>query len=225
MTAHDGTPQPGANADVAGGRRGTPGERMARHEAGHPAPARGDASYAALWFGIFGAPAAWSVQSLADYALAAHTCYPGLYPRGTPDFGGLQAVTLAVSLAAVAVGVGAGLLAYREWTRTRGEGGGGGEGSADHAPQGAQQGAGRTGGGSANDRAGRGDADRGGTDRAGTDRGAPRLGGTTNVRAALEIGEGRTRFMAMSGILTSLVFVTASVLHGIAPFLVPPCGT
>jgi hypothetical protein len=32
----------------------------------------------ALWFGLFGGPAAWSVQVLTSYTLMAHACFPGL---------------------------------------------------------------------------------------------------------------------------------------------------
>ncbi len=202
-------PRAGAAPGDPGAGGASSGGWMARHGAGHPAPARGQASSAALWFGLFAAPAAWSVQTLVNYSLAAHSCYPALYPRGTPAFGGLWAVTLGVSLLATAVGVAAGRFAYREWTRTSGEtgGGAGGRAGAEHALQGSQQGGGSGG-------SGRSDGGDGGGD-----------GEPTDVRAALEIGEGRTRFMAMSGILTSVVFVTASLLHGLSVFLVQPCGT
>ncbi|GJG89600.1 hypothetical protein tb265_47810 [Gemmatimonadetes bacterium T265] len=169
------------------------GREAEQSPAGHPAPQRGNVSNAALWFGIFAAPAAWSVQSLVNFGVAAHACYPGLYPLGAPNVGGTWMLALVVSVLAVAVGTGAGFFAHREWTRSRGEVGG----ATTDALQGAQQG-----GGSA-------DAD---------------TGGTTHVRSALEIGEGRTRFMAMSGILTSVTFVIASLVHGIALFVVPACG-
>lgn len=41
---------------------------------------------------------------------------------------------------------------------------------------------------------------------------------------ALDTGEGRTRFMAMAGMLTSALFVLVSVGHTVTLFLVPPCG-
>ena len=182
--------------------RSRPGTRDdgAPHGAGHPAPQRGNVSNAALWFGIFAAPAAWSVQSLVNFGVAAHACYPGLYPLAAPNVGGTWTLALVVSVLAVAVGTGAGFFAYREWTRSRGEVGG----SADHALQGSQQGGGSGGGAGA---------------------GAHAVShGTANVRSALEIGEGRTRFMAMSGILTSITFVVGSLLHAIALFMVPSCG-
>jgi len=43
-------------------------------------------------------------------------------------------------------------------------------------------------------------------------------------QALLETGEGRTRFMALAGVLTSLLFLVASLVHAAAIFLVAPCG-
>lgn len=42
--------------------------------------------------------------------------------------------------------------------------------------------------------------------------------------ALLEAGEGRTRFMAFAGILTSALFLLGVVLNGAALFLLPVCG-
>ena len=42
--------------------------------------------------------------------------------------------------------------------------------------------------------------------------------------AALETGEGRTRFMALSGVLTSIVFLIVILAHTAAIFVVTPCG-
>ena len=42
--------------------------------------------------------------------------------------------------------------------------------------------------------------------------------------AALETGEGRTRFMALSGVLTSIVFLIVILAHTAAVFVVVPCG-
>ena len=41
--------------------------------------------------------------------------------------------------------------------------------------------------------------------------------------SALETGEGRTRFMAMAGALTSLTFTLVSLVHLVTVFLVGPC--
>ena len=42
--------------------------------------------------------------------------------------------------------------------------------------------------------------------------------------AALETGEGRTRFMALSGVLTSVVFLIVILAHTATVFVVVPCG-
>ena len=64
----------------------------------HPAPQRGRSSLAALWFGLLGAPAAWSVQTLVNLPVASHSCFPRLYPLGTPAIGATRGIVLAVSL-------------------------------------------------------------------------------------------------------------------------------
>jgi hypothetical protein len=43
--------------------------------------------------------------------------------------------------------------------------------------------------------------------------------------AVLETGEGRTRFMALAGVLTSFTFILVSVIHLSSVFLVTPCGS
>jgi hypothetical protein len=43
--------------------------------------------------------------------------------------------------------------------------------------------------------------------------------------ALLETGEGRTRFMALSGVLTSLTFLIVTIAHTASIFLVSPCQT
>ena len=42
--------------------------------------------------------------------------------------------------------------------------------------------------------------------------------------ALLETGEGRTRFLALSGLMTSIVFTIAVLAHTISIFIVGPCG-
>lgn len=164
--------------------------RLEGNPAGHPAPQRGQVGLGTLLFGIFGAPAAWSVQSLVNFSLASHACYPEMTPYASPTWNGLWPILLGMTLLAIVVGVSAGVVSYRVWQRTRGEGNGGGDARAE-----------------------------------GGQRSSAPSGGGADARAALEIGEGRTRFMAMAGMLTSISFVFASVVHGIALFMVPPCGT
>jgi len=53
--------------------------------------------------------------------------------------------------------------------------------------------------------------------------GAGRGRENTPANALAETGEGRTRFMALCGILTSLTFLVVSLVHTAAVFLVSPC--
>ena len=145
--------------------------------AGHPAPARGHVTPRALWFGLFGAPAAWSVQTLVDLPLVAHSCFPRLYPLRSPLLGGLRGIAFVVGLAAVAVCVAATAVAWQSWRRTRGEHQEGSGRGREHAPS----------------------------------------------SALLETGEGRTRFMALSGVLAGVTFLIASVAQTATILLVGPC--
>jgi hypothetical protein len=47
----------------------------------------------------------------------------------------------------------------------------------------------------------------------------------TPAAALAETGEGRTRFMALCGLLTSLIFLVLSLVHTAAIFLVLPCAS
>jgi len=163
-------------ADVVARTNGS--SAAAAAAAGHPAPERERASLGALWFGFFGAPAAWTVQVLVNLALASHACFPALFPLAAPVTGGLRVITFAVSLVAVAVGTAATVVAWRTWRRTRGE--------HQHA----------------------------------SGRGREHAPGS----ALLETGEGRTRFMALAGVLTSVTFLLVSILNTAAIFLVGPCA-
>jgi hypothetical protein len=146
--------------------------------AGHPAPERSHVALAALWFGLFGGPAAWSVQTLLNFSVAAHGCFPRLEPLSTPKTPVLG-VTFFVSLGALAVCAAAAVVAVRSWRRTRGE-------QHRAAGQGSRH--------------------------------------STGI-AALETGEGRTRFMAAAGVMASFTFVVVSLIHTAALFLVAPCAS
>jgi heme/copper-type cytochrome/quinol oxidase subunit 2 len=135
----------------------------------HPAPAAHTIGLGALWFGLFGAPLAWSAQLLLNYGLVAHACFPASIPRTAPMFDALWVVVLIASLAAAIVAVLALSTAIRGWRRTREEHPGGHE-------------------------------------------------------ALLERGEGRTRFMAIAGILLSTIFLFGIVMNTLPLFLVSPCG-
>ncbi|MDP9369755.1 MAG: hypothetical protein M3Q03_16045, partial [Chloroflexota bacterium] len=64
-----------------------------------------------LWFGVLGAPVAWSLHLLVSYTLVSPVCFDG----------GIIALHL-ISLALAAVALAAGLVTLREWRRTRGRG-------------------------------------------------------------------------------------------------------
>jgi hypothetical protein len=152
---------------------------MARSEAGHPAPSRGNVALWTLWFGFLGAPLGWSVQAIANTAVASHGCYPSLYPLSSPATGGMRGILFVISLVAIVLGVAALGMSFSTWRRTNDEHQEkSGEGSRRH-------------------------------DRS---------------TAALETGEGRTRFMALSGVLTSIVFLVVIVAHTAAVFVMTPCG-
>ncbi len=139
--------------------------------AAHPAPARHAVGLPALWFGLFGAPAAWTLQELSSYVLMSHACLPSMTPLRDAGSGAPWTIALIVSVVAIAVGASAGLVGYRSWRRTwPAEDGGGAE---------AEQ---------------------------------------------LEVGEGRARFMAFSGILLSTVFLLNLLMNAVVLLVVPPCG-
>ena len=133
----------------------------------HPAPAVRAATPAALWFGLFGAPVAWSLQLLASYALVAHGCYPDAEPMTMPVVPCLRTLVLGTGAAALAVALLAGGSAWRSWRTTQHEG---------------------------------------------------------RQEALLEAGEGRTRFMALAGMLLSAVFVLGIVMNVVPVLLLRPCG-
>ena len=143
--------------------------RLSMTTAVHPAPERHRAGVAALWFGLFGAPIAWSIQELVSYAVVAHACYPDWQPRLTRSLSGVWSIVLIVSLLTLLIGLAAGLTAYRSWALSREE-----RGNMEHHP--------------------------------------------------LEHGEGRTRFMALSGLILSSIFLLNLVMNAVVLFLVPACG-
>src|SRR3954469_7790110 len=85
--------------------------------AGHPSPQRERTSLAALWFGLVGAPAAWTVQTLVNLPVASHSCFPALRPLGAPTIGATRGIVLVVSLVALAVCIAAAAVAWRTWGR------------------------------------------------------------------------------------------------------------
>lgn len=88
--------------------------------AGQPAPQRHSRySRWLLWFGLFGAPAAWSIQLLVNYPLAAHSCYPRNVPLSAPTFGGLWTALIAVNVLMLLATVAAGAAAAIIWRQAR----------------------------------------------------------------------------------------------------------
>ena len=67
-----------------------------------------------LWFGVLGAPAAWTTQHVTGFALTQAECGPGY--RGRLALDGL---TIAVTAAAAAVAMAAELSAITVFRRTR----------------------------------------------------------------------------------------------------------
>jgi formate hydrogenlyase subunit 3/multisubunit Na+/H+ antiporter MnhD subunit len=68
-----------------------------------------------LWFGVFGAAVAWSLQELVGYAVVARSCLPRAAGEGPA---GALGATTALSVGLLLVGAAAGLVAYRTWRRT-----------------------------------------------------------------------------------------------------------
>jgi hypothetical protein len=96
---------------------------MAMHT--HPAPHRHRVSAYEMLFAVWGAGAAWIVQLIVDYGLAAHRCYPDDTPVISPDVPGWSyPVLLALNLVAIVTAAAAGIVARRIWHRTKDEHGG-----------------------------------------------------------------------------------------------------
>jgi len=161
-----------------GGARGDHVGNAATEPSQHPAPSRNKVGRFGLWFGLFGGPAAWTLQTLINLPLASHACFPQLEPLSSPVVESVRGLaftvgTLSVIVCILAVGV-----AWRTWSRTREEHQGSSGAGATH----------------------------------------------TNLTALLETGEGRTRFMAQSGLMTSMLFLLVTVVNTITIFIVPPCA-
>jgi hypothetical protein len=163
---------------MSNGRSTATAEAAPATDTGHPAPERSHVRAGVLWFGLFGGPVAWSVQTLVNLSVASHACYPQLFPVDVPATSGLRGIVFVVSILAVLVSVAAAFAAWRAWQFTRHEH----QQSSGKATQ----------------------------HRAGA--------------AVLETGEGRTRFMALAGVLTSTTFVLVTLVHLSTVFLVAPCA-
>lgn len=136
----------------------------------HPAPLRHRVRIGALWFGLTGAPAAWSAQLVASYAFSAHSCFPRLVPLSVPQGGAstFMVLLLAGSVIALCVGALALITAVRSWHATV-------------------------------------------------------LETNASTHEALDVGEGRTRFMALAGIFVSTVFLLGSCALAVLVLVTNPC--
>lgn len=85
----------------------------------HPEPRQSRIGLPTLWFGLFGAPAAWAAQLISNYALMAHFCYPRDTPLASPTFGAVRAVAIVISALLLLVGVAALAVALRSWNAMR----------------------------------------------------------------------------------------------------------
>lgn len=93
----------------------------ASHRAPHAAPARQTVRPRSLWFGLFGGPAAWSVQLLINYSVTAHFCYPKNIPLSEPSFGGMWMIAAVVNALMLLVTLSAGATAITSWRSARDE--------------------------------------------------------------------------------------------------------
>jgi hypothetical protein len=134
----------------------------------HPAPQRHHVGLPALWFGLFGASAAWAAELITNYALMGHFCFPRDTPLASPTFGGVRALAIVIDAVLLIVGVCALLVALHSWNATR-------------------------------------------------------YRRNDEHHEVAEIGEGRTRFMAMAGILVSGIFVYGLLMAGIPVIAMPVC--
>ena len=134
----------------------------------HPAPRRSAVPQWRLWFGLFGGPAAWSVQTIVAYALNAHACFPRDVPLANPTFDPVRVVTAAAMIALLMISLASLWVAYHAWRHTRN-------------------------------------------------------GGLGEHREVLEVGEGRTRFMAFAGVLLSSIFAFGILMNAIPIVALPAC--
>ncbi|HUP06545.1 MAG TPA: hypothetical protein VMU47_05300 [Caldimonas sp.] len=144
------------------------GPADAARDTAHPAPHRDRVPGWLITVGLFGAPAAWSVQSLLDVGLSGYACYPKDEPLATPIWSGLSIALAGANVVALLVCVIAGVVAFVAYRRS----------------------------------------------------GAERPGSAHHL---LESGDGRTRFLALAGVLTSVLFVVAVAFETVQAIVGLPC--
>jgi hypothetical protein len=75
-------------------------------------------SAGAIWFGLLGAPAAWSLHELTAFAVVAHSCFPRETPLAAPGVGAPWATALAVIVVTLIIALLSLLTALRSWRAT-----------------------------------------------------------------------------------------------------------
>ncbi|HEY5086153.1 MAG TPA: hypothetical protein VII66_02230 [Gemmatimonadaceae bacterium] len=91
------------------------------HPAAHDASARHVVRPFFLWFGLFGGPAAWSLQLLINYTVTAHFCYPKDLPLAAPTYGGMWTIAVVVNGLMILLTLVAGATAVVGWRTSRDE--------------------------------------------------------------------------------------------------------
>jgi hypothetical protein len=122
-----------------------------------------------MLFGLFGAAAAWVLQTEIGETLAAQACFPHRSALAAPQWSWLMSALDALSIVALLIGVAGVWVAWRGWRTTR------------------------------------------------TGRPAP-------ASPVSDTSAGRTRFLAMAGLILSLLFLVGLVATGLAVLLVSPCS-
>lgn len=72
-------------------------------------------NYWALWFGLLGAPVAWSLSELIGYAVVAHSCFPRGEPLTTPSVGATWVTALIAEIILLLIALSALWVAWRQW--------------------------------------------------------------------------------------------------------------
>jgi hypothetical protein len=71
-----------------------------------------------LWFDLFGAAVAWSLQELIAYGVISHACYPDWRPRSLVVPAGTWRLALVILAITAALGAFGAAAAWRAWRKT-----------------------------------------------------------------------------------------------------------
>lgn len=146
---------------------------------------------------LVGTPAAWTLQTLVSYAMSAYACYPEHRPLHAPLWDGmLIKLEWAVMLICIGLGIAAASVAWRWWRQVWLL-----DGRNRSVAKNTRKDAG-------------GDAEKDPEART-----RARAGARTQ-----DAPRGRVRFLAMSGMMVSCVFLVALLFTASATLMMPPCG-